>query len=233
MFGELLESRATRVRNRAGTIVSVVGHGVFIALAVVATRTQLLAAGPHERLVPLPVLNPAPPVETTRPSEVRPPSPSTRFETLVPPRTHFIDVPVPAIPSLDAPSQPAVAIDWTADRPGLAVGITARQGVGSEDGIPFAAGVDKPALALANNPAPRYPDLLRRANIGGAVVVQVVIDTTGRADMTTARILSSDNPAFTDAVLAALARARYIAAESNGRKTRMWVVQSFVFTIER
>jgi periplasmic protein TonB len=233
MFGELLESRARPVRNRAGTIVSIFGHGMFIALAVVATRTQLIADGPDERIFPLPVLNPPPPVATARPTQVQQPSPSRRFENLAPPTQHFIDVSVPVIPLLDGVSQPAVAIDWSSDRPGLPVGITTRQGVGTDDGIPFASGVDKPALALANNPAPRYPDVLRRANIGGEVVVQVVIDTTGRADLTTARVLSSNNPAFTEAVLSALPRARYVAAESGGRKVRMWVVQSFVFTIER
>jgi hypothetical protein len=40
MFGELLESRAKPVRNRGSAVASLVGHVVFIGLAVLAARTQ-------------------------------------------------------------------------------------------------------------------------------------------------------------------------------------------------
>lgn len=232
MFVELLESRAKPVRNRAGAIASVVGHGVFIALAVAATRSPLIARGPTERVVALPVLNPPSP---PRPSE---PAEPMRTPVLSTPGTSaplMVAVPVivlPGIPPIDLTQAPATGIEWRSDGRGLSPGITTRAPGGSDDGIPFAPGVDKPAIALAGNPAPRYPEILRRANVRGEVVVQVVIDTTGRADMTTLRVMSSDHPLLTDAVLAVLPRARFLSAETGGRKVRMWAVQSFVFEVK-
>ena len=231
MFGELLESRARPVRNRGGAVASVVGHAVLIALAVVATRGQLNARRPAEREIVLPFMHPAPrpPVE---PAPAR--SPVTSAPS-VPgaPRFSFPDIILPGIPPIDVTGASVPDIEWRSDRAGHSPGAPSRGSGGSGDGIPFAPGVDKPAIALAGNPSPRYPDVLRRANIRGEVVVQIVIDTTGLADMATLRIVSSDHPLLTDAVVAALPRARFLPAETGGRKVRMWAVQSFVFDIVR
>lgn len=231
MFGELLESRAKPVRNRGGAVASVVGHGVLIALAVIATRGQLDARRPVEPEILLPILHPGPrlPAET---SPARSPTTSTPALPGAP-KVIFPDIILPGLPPIDLTGASAPDIEWRSHRAGHSSGETTRISGGPGDGIPFAAGVDKPAIALPRNPAPRYPDLLRRANVTGEVVVQVVIDTTGRADMATVRVLSSSNAAFTGAVLSVLPRARYVAAETGGRKTRMWVVQSFVFEIAR
>jgi protein TonB len=125
-----------------------------------------------------------------------------------------------------------VGIEWSTDRISGLPGTATHGAGGSEDGIPFAPGVDKPAIARAGNPSPRYPEVLRRANVAGEVVVQVVVDTTGLADLSTLRVLSSAHPLLTDAVLATFPRARFIPAETGGRKVRMWVVQSFVFEMK-
>jgi protein TonB len=141
-------------------------------------------------------------------------------------------IPLPDLPTFDSPRQPVTGIEWSTDRVGVPTGIVTNGGGGSEDGIPFAPGVDKPALARAGNPSPRYPDVLRRANVTGEVVVQVVVDTTGLADMSTLRVLSSAHPLLTEAVRATFPRARFVPAETGGRKVRMWVVQSFVFELK-
>jgi protein TonB len=231
MFGELLESRAKPVRNRGGAVASVVGHALMIGLAVVATRGQLNARRPVERVITLPVLHPAPraPMETV-PAR----SPTTSTPSLPgAPKFIFPDIILPGIPPIDVTQTSVPGIEWRSDRPGDPTGTATRTPGGSGDGIPFAGGVDKPAIALAGNPSPRYPEILRRANVRGEVVVQIVIDTTGLADMATLRIVSSDHPLLTDAVVAALPRARFLPAETGGRKVRMWAVQSFVFDIER
>jgi protein TonB len=232
MFGKLLESRAERVRNRGGAVVSVVGHAVFIALAVAATRSQLVARGPEEHVVALPVLH----KETIpRPAETAPsrsPSPSVPgLPTPVLPQ--IPDIIIPGIPPIDLGVGTPTEFSWRSDTASRRTGTGATSSVSGSDGIPFAAGVDKPAIAFPGNPAPRYPDILRRASIRGEVVVQVVIDTTGLADMSTLRIVSSDHPLFVEAVLASLPRARFLPAEAGGRKVRMWAVQSFVFEIGR
>ena len=231
MFGELLESRARPVRNRTGTIVSVVGHGAFIALAVLATRTQLSATGPKERVIDLPLVHPRAPTSVETPSPRRSSAPQTSAPaqpTLVVPT-----VVLPGIPPIDLTATTPTEISWAPDASSrqLTSGVPGRGT--SEDGIPFAPGVDKPAIAMAGNPSPRYPEVLRRANVTGEVVVQVVIDTTGVADMSTMRVISSSHPMLTEAVRAAFPRARFIPAETGGRKVRMWVVQSFLFEIWR
>ena len=229
MFGELLESRARRRRNRGGTVASVVGHAALIALAVLSTRSQLGARVPVERVIPLPVLNPPAP----RPSDPAPVPVRAATTTPAAPVMPIITMPdiVPTdIPPIDITRSSAIVIGSQFDGPPLSSGIgTPSAGRGSDDGIPFAPGVDKPAIALPGNPTPRYPDILRRANVRGEVVIQVVIDTTGRADMSSVRVMSSDHQLLTDAVLATLPRARFLSAESGGRKVRMWAVQSFVF----
>jgi periplasmic protein TonB len=235
MFGELLESRATPVRNRGGTVASVVGHAVLIGLAVLATRTTLSARGPGETIIPLPTLTPvkapspsapAPPQPTRAPSGPSLPKPLTLVvPTVVPDHIPDID---PSTPVID----PTAGIEWGSRAPGTDPGNERRGSGESIDGIPFAPGVDKPAMAMPGNPSPRYPDILRRASIKGEVIVQVVIDTTGRADMATVRVVSSDHPLLTESVLAVLPRARFVPAETGGRKVRMWAVQSFVFEVK-
>ncbi len=43
--------------------------------------------------------------------------------------------------------------------------------------------VEKQVSPYPGNTAPRYPDMLRSANVEGEVLAQFVVDTTGRADM--------------------------------------------------
>jgi protein TonB len=220
------------VRNRGGAVVSVIGHMLFIGLTVMATRESLNARGPEEeRLVPLPVLPPTDqPRRPVTSAPQRTPAPSRSDLPAAPAMQVPVIIP-DHIPDIDLGAPARGGIEWRTDeRPG-GIGIPSNAAGGLEDGIPFAPGVDKPAIAHAGNPSPRYPDILRRGAVRGIVVVQVVIDTTGRADMGSVRIVSSDHPLFTDAVLQALPRARFLPAESAGRKVRMWAVQSFVFEV--
>ncbi len=231
MFGVLLESRAKRARHRGAAVASVAGHALFVAAAVVLTRTPAIARRPVERVVPLPTLEvPTPPTPTTGPLPGRSRSPSP----VAAPMPVLAPLPVMVLPGIPTPdlTLPAPAdIGWRSDGPARPIGTPSGTPTGTGDGIPFAPGVDKPALALSSNPAPHYPEILRRANARGEVIVQVVIDTTGRADMSTLRVTSSTHPLLTDAVRSALARARYLPAESAGRKVRMWAIQSFVFDL--
>ena len=231
MFGELLESRAKPVRNRAGTIASIAGHAVLVALAVAATRSPLVARGPVEQIVTLPDLT-----ATTEPRPIDAAGPVRRSASAAPtaPEPPAVSVPVialPGIPPVELAPMPSIVTGWSPESASRPSGVGAGASSGATDGIPLASGVDKPAMALAGNPSPRYPEVLRRARVRGQVVVQVVIDTTGRADMASLRIVSSDHPLLTDAVVAVLPRARFLPAESGGRKVRMWAVQSFVFEV--
>ena len=213
-------------------VASVVGHALMIAVAVAATRTQLTARVPEERIVPLPALPSDPPARaaTGTPATVRP---SPGEPTIAPPLATPIIVPEGIVP-IDTRYGIAVPDprEWPGTPRGRSDGLPgASRSAASGDYIPFASGVDKPAMALADNPAPRYPEILRRSGVRGEVTIEVVIDTTGRAEMESLRIIATHHPLLSDAVRSALERARFLPAETAGRKVRMWVRQSFVFEV--
>jgi TonB family protein len=89
---------------------------------------------------------------------------------------------------------------------------------------------DCPAWPSPKNREPVYPTVLRQRGISGQVTAQYMVDASGRVLMESARIISSTEPAFTDAVLDHLPRMRYMPAEVQGRKVPQLVEQTFTFT---
>ena len=79
---------------------------------------------------------------------------------------------------------------------------------------------------------PTYPATLKAQGVSGLVVVRFVVDTAGRVDMRTFRVLSSDDTAFTRAVRATVARAEFLPALLDGRKVRQVVEQPFTFKVD-
>ncbi|MFL5615464.1 MAG: TonB family protein [Gemmatimonadaceae bacterium] len=74
-----------------------------------------------------------------------------------------------------------------------------------------------------------YPPALRSAGVEGEVLAQFVVDTLGRAEMWTFRLLKSTNPAFTSAVRVAVPQIRFIPAEARNQKVRQLVQMPFFF----
>jgi len=93
--------------------------------------------------------------------------------------------------------------------------------------------VDRAAAPRPGAPAPIYPLGLQAAGIEGVVAVEFVVDSAGNADMHRVRIVSSADPAFSEAARTAIARTRYFPAEAHGRHVAQLVEQSFVFRITR
>jgi protein TonB len=75
--------------------------------------------------------------------------------------------------------------------------------------------------------------MLRSANVEGEVLAQFVVDTTGRVEPNSIKILKSSHDLFTNAVQQALRTARYYPAEIGGRKVKQLVQQPFNFTLTR
>jgi len=86
-----------------------------------------------------------------------------------------------------------------------------RTGRGSSPASQFV--IEKPALMIPGNPAPRYPDVLLQTRDTGTVRIRVVVDRSGRAEMASVEVLASPHPAFTRAVLEVLPGYRFIPAE--------------------
>ncbi|MDE3217499.1 MAG: M56 family metallopeptidase, partial [Gemmatimonadota bacterium] len=76
---------------------------------------------------------------------------------------------------------------------------------------------------------PRYPDILRAANVEGNVVAQFVVDTNGRADLSSFRVVRSTHELFTAAVKNAVASWSFTPAQADGRPVRQLYDVSVAF----
>jgi protein TonB len=93
--------------------------------------------------------------------------------------------------------------------------------------------VEKQVSPLPGNAAPRYPDMLRSANVEGEVLAQFVVDTTGRADMSSFKPLKSTHDLFTNAVKASLPNMKFYPAEVGGKKVKQLVQMPFQFSLTK
>lgn len=233
MFGTLLESRARRERAGKGAVVSVVVHAGLIVLAVAATAAAGTGPIDHEERV----VSITPPVTEIADPPPRPPDEVPTGPVapdavgggpiLVPP----IDVPE-ALPPIDATAAETRAEDFArgARRAGELPAGTPAPGADGTPILDFQA--DKPVVAVGGC-APRFPDMLRSANVEGEVLAQFVVDAEGRADASTFKVLKSSHELFAAAVKSCLPSMRFIPAEAGGRKVSQIVQQPFVFALDR
>lgn len=91
--------------------------------------------------------------------------------------------------------------------------------------------VDETVMRHLGSAAPVYPPELAASGAEGLVHALYVVDTTGRVDTTTIRVLRSDDPAFTQSVRDALRHTRFRPARRAGAKVRQEVLQQFRFRI--
>lgn len=76
---------------------------------------------------------------------------------------------------------------------------------------------------------PRYPDELRATPLTGKVVVEYVVNADGRVDAGSVRIVQSSHPAFSRAVIQALAKARFNPARIDRISVAVLVQQTIRF----
>ena len=91
--------------------------------------------------------------------------------------------------------------------------------------------VDSVAAIDPEGGGPVYPQELIDQGIEGTVLLRFVVDTVGRVDLVTVRVIREAHPGFETAVREALPRMRYRAAQLNGQKVRQLVEQPFTFRI--
>jgi periplasmic protein TonB len=80
---------------------------------------------------------------------------------------------------------------------------------------------EKPSVLSA--PPPPYPDMLKQAGIQGRVLIQAVIDTTGRAEPNSVKILQSPNPGFEAGSRSWIMHALFRPARVHGRAVRVLI----------
>jgi len=226
MLTTLIASRGHRTNSFRAQALSIGLHAGLITAAVLATER---AAAVIEPIVAEPVhyVRPAPAVT---PPPRAPAMDVSRFKGF-----QVVTRPV-VIPDVLPPIDLTKPLTDAANYTGIGVPGGRPDGIAptTEPGVPLTMDeVDVPVRLMPGSGRPAYPDALRSAGLAGEVNVQFVVDTLGRADVKNITVISSTHPRFTEAVMAALARARFVPAEFGGRKVRQLVRMPFVFSLER
>jgi TonB family protein len=213
---------------------SVLTHALIIALALLATQSALEAP----RLIPpnemslLFVPKPAAPeakAEPRAPRVVVAEPPAQGFQTVVAPN----DIPN-VIPPIDLTQRPLDPRDFTGRgvEGGVAEGVIGGTGpVGDLDAIYEATtSVEgfEPAVVLSQ-PVPQYPASLAAVGIEGQVMMEFVIDTTGRVQPASIKVIQSTHQAFEMAARSAMTAAIFRPAHLGRHPVRQLTRQSVRF----
>ena len=234
MLNVLLESKAPRTRRVGGTMASTLVHAAIIAGAVAVTVPQ--PGGAHdapkvERKIVYVDVHRRPP-RTERPN---PPAPraTPNAPPMPGPVLKFNGPDVPTIRELVVSSATP-----TPDQFGNGIETGGPIGATPETGSPLGGVVEERLVdrspRLIGNPVPPvFPSALRYTGRGGRVLVEFVVDTTGRAEMDGFKVVQAADPLFAESVRAALPRYRFSPGEAGGRKVRTLVQLPFDFTLVR
>lgn len=108
-------------------------------------------------------------------------------------------------------------------------GRTESMAMPAKGGVYFEFQVDKMAAQIPGTVGVKYPEALRSAKVEGEVLAQFVVDTTGRYEDGSFKVLKSTHELFTQAMRDALPQMRFTPAEVGGVKVRQLVQQPFIF----
>ena len=215
MFDVLLASRAQLDLKPRWLTTSMLTHGLLVALAAVATKGALetpKVTVPETMLLFIPKPAPPPPPEPKT-------QPAANVIIAEPPPKGFQTVAAPAdipniIPPIDLEQKPLDPRDFTGMgvEGGVVNGVVGGTGVIAKTDAVYEAttaleGFD-PA-ALLSQPPPQYPAALESAGVTGAVTLEFVVDTTGKTEAGSLRIIESSHRAFDTAAQAAVLAARF------------------------
>ncbi len=227
MLTTLTAAPAQGPADRAWSV-SLALHAGLIALAVWWTQLPPRAQGmAHDQ--PTVVFWPAPRHTVPPPAPGHPAGPPSPAPLVTPPLVGPVLPPVEAPP---APAWPVAPVDPFPGAPG--------------PGVPVVTGPPSPAAVapmdvrtveeppvLLSHPAPGYPDLLRSAGIEGRVVVEAVLDTVGRVERGSLRIVSSTHALFVPAASALVLGSRYRPAHFGGMAVRVRIQVPVEFALRR
>ena len=82
---------------------------------------------------------------------------------------------------------------------------------------------------LVSGPPPRYPRELRGMGVEGSVAIEFVLNTNGRPDILTLRVVETSDARFDPLAIEAVLRSRYRPGRIRGTPVRVMVEQRFTF----
>ena len=228
MFSTLVESDARRGRRPGGTILSFIAHYDLILGAIYASAEAKTV------------------VETTRQEKVQfiaevavkktePPPPELDVAPPPPRRNAVLIAPVvipTELPEIDLSQRPTDPGEFITKGPSRADSSGVPHSTGITENIAYAPfQVEKPVMQAPNSATPGYPDVLRRAGVEGEALVSFVVDTTGRVEPGSFKVIRATHELFAAAVRSALPRMRFFPAEIGDQKVRQLVQQPYSFAI--
>lgn len=224
MFDTLIESkRKTEKKKFFGVgFVSLILHSGVVGAAIVATMSAGEAASKIVVDTNMVYLQ----QQTQKQPEPQPVQLDVQlkgFQTVVAPENIPTDIPPVNLQEHFDPKD----YSGTGVEGGVATGITP-----SSDQVFMEAVVDEKPDRLSGPPLV-YPELLRQAGIQGLVMVQAIVDTNGRAEPNSIKIVSSANPGFNDAARQLVLRSLYRPGRTMGRAVRVMIQQPVNFVIQR
>lgn len=223
MFETLIESKRKADRKKLFGVgsVSLITHTVIIAAAVYATAS----AGRTDTAVK---------VDTTmvflqEQQQQKPPEQQVvqldvqlkGFQTVVAPTEIPTDIPPINLQERFDPKD----YSGTGVEGGVATGMV------PTEGQVYAEAIVEEKPEFLSGPLPVFPELLKQARIQGRVMVQAVIDTTGRAEANTVKIIASPNPGFDQPAKTALLRTLFRPARVHGRAVRVLIQLPYDFKL--
>ncbi len=238
MFNQLIESKPKKQRSVGGTIFSIVFHTVLVVVLVRITQKSL-DAGEDDKEQKVEFVEVKPDEPKPEPEPEKPPPPPDVTVAPPPPKgfqvlTAPIDIPE-VLPDIDLSKKVTDEADFTGKgvAGGIGKGVVGGVGPVLQDQPYFEFQVEKPAMQAPGGRTPIYPDMLRSSNVEGEVLAQFVVDTSGRVQSGTFKVLKSSHDLFTAAVKNALPSMRFYPAEVGGKKVRQLVQQPFAFTLAK
>lgn len=227
MFNNLLESKPQKQRSTSSTVISLVLHTALIAVAVQATLQATQEKEKVEEKVSfVDVKKDEPPPPKPPPQEAPPPPQS--FQVLTAP----VNIPN-VLPDIDLSAKLTNESDFTGKGVQSAKANTGPVARPEGDQPYFEFMVEKPVTEASNTQRPRFPDILKSAGVEGEVLAQFVVDTTGRVENNSFKVLKTSHELFAAAVRSALPGMRFIPAEVGQKRVRQLVQQPFVFAIAK
>ena len=102
---------------------------------------------------------------------------------------------------------------------------------GAQPGTAGTPGIPEYNAEVITAPLPRYPDLLRQAGVQGRVVLEAIVDTTGRVLAQSILVVSATNPGFVAAARQALLASLFRPARVGGKAVPTRVRIPYEFAI--
>ena len=224
MFDVLIESKQKSQKKKifGVGVISLLLHTVIVTGAVIATLT----AGPSDTSTKVDTQMVFLNQQEQKPDQPPPPQLDMQlkgFQTVVAPTDIPTNIPpVNLQEHFDPRDYSGVGVEG-----GVATGIVP----GSDQVLSVDVVQEKPELL--SHPLPAYPPLLQQAGIEGRVMVQAIIDTTGRVEPNSARVVESANPGFDQPAKNVVLRSLFRPGRVYGRAVRVLVAIPIDFKIQR